>query len=43
MTLIMLGFLWCIWHKNDGDEQVKLLSIFFLGFLDAGDEPIELP
>jgi hypothetical protein len=35
MTLMMLGFLWCMWHKNDGDEQVELPSISFLGFSNA--------
>ncbi len=38
----MLGFLWCMWHKNDGDKQLKLPSISFLEFPNAKDEPSKM-
>jgi hypothetical protein len=30
-----------MWHKNDGDEQVELPSISFLGFPNACNKQVE--
>jgi hypothetical protein len=34
--------LWCTWHNNDGDKQVELPSISFLGFPNACNKLVEL-